>query len=54
MNTLSKTPFSATSPQLEVGGLVNRILILVAFAWYVILASRMLIQERGEVKAPQQ
>jgi hypothetical membrane protein len=54
VSTAPKTPFSATSPQLEVGGLVNRLLVIVAFAWYVILASRMLIRERGEVKAPQQ
>jgi len=48
----SNTPFTATSSRLAVGGLINRILVLVAFAWYVILASHMLLRERGGVKAP--
>jgi hypothetical protein len=39
------TPFTATSSQLAIGGLINRILILVAFAWYVILASHILMRE---------
>lgn len=40
----SSTAFTASTSQLAVGGLVNRILIVVAFAWYVILAIHMLIQ----------
>jgi hypothetical protein len=43
---------SATTSQPANGGLVNRIIIIVAFAWYVILASHMLLQERRGVKAP--
>ena len=36
------------------GGLFERILIIIDFAWLVILASRMLMQERGGLKAPGQ
>ncbi len=52
VSTASKTPFTSTTSQLAVGGLINRVLILVAFAWYVILASRMLMRERRGLKAP--
>lgn len=52
VSNASNTPFTATSSQLAVGGLINRLLVLVTFAWYVILASHMLLRERGEVKAP--
>jgi hypothetical protein len=45
----SSTPVSATSSQLAVSGLINRLLIIVAFAWYVILASRLLMRERERV-----
>src|SRR5215469_6963660 len=38
---------SATTSQPANGGLVNRIIVAVAFAWYVILASRLLQQTRG-------
>ena len=44
---------SATTSQPANGGLVNRIIIAVAFAWYVILAIRLLLQTRGEVQAPE-
>jgi hypothetical membrane protein len=43
----SSSAVSATSSQIAVGGLINRLLIIVAFAWYVILASRLLMQQRG-------
>lgn len=46
VSNASNTPFTATSSRLAVGGLINRVLILVAFAWYVILAIRLLISER--------
>jgi uncharacterized membrane protein len=52
VSNASNTPFTATTSRLAFGGLINRILILVIFAWYVILASRMLMRERGGVKAP--
>ena len=52
VSNASKTPFTATSSQISNGGLINRIIILFAFAWYVILASHMLLRERGGVKAP--
>ena len=52
VSSASSAPVSATSSQLAVGGLINRILIIVAFAWYVILASRMLIQESRFTVAP--
>ncbi len=39
---------SATTSQPANGGLVNRIIIAVAFAWYVIQASRMLMREKEE------
>lgn len=48
----SSLAVSATSSQLANGGLINRILVIVGFAWYVILASRMLIQSRGEGALP--
>ena len=54
VSTASKTPFTSTTSQLVVGGLINRILILVAFAWYVILAIHLLMDEREAVNAPQQ
>lgn len=50
----SNTPFTSTTSQLAVGGLINRILILVAFAWYVILAIHLLMQEREVLKTPRQ
>lgn len=37
---------SATSSQLSVGGLINRVLVVVTFAWYVVLAIRLLEQRR--------
>ena len=43
---------SATTSQPANGGLVNRIIIIVAFAWYVILAGHILMRERGGMKAP--
>ena len=49
-----ETPFSASSPWPQVGGLINRAVVVIAFAWVVILASRMLIREREGVKAPGQ
>ena len=54
VSTASKTPFTSTTSQLAVGGLINRLLILVAFAWYVILAIHLLMREREALKAPQQ
>lgn len=48
----SSAAVSATSSQLANGGLINRMLVVVAFAWYVILASRMLMQSRGKVNTP--
>jgi hypothetical membrane protein len=50
VSTASKTLFTSTTSQLAVGGFINRILIIVAFAWYVILAIRLLMQEREAVK----
>jgi len=52
VSTASKTPFTSTTSQLTDGGLINRILILVAFAWYVILAIHLLMRERRGLKAP--
>jgi hypothetical membrane protein len=52
VSNASSAPVSATSSQLAVGGLINRLLVLVAFAWYVILASRMLMREKGGLRAP--
>jgi uncharacterized membrane protein len=52
VSNASNTPFTASTSRLAFGGLINRILVIVAFAWYVILASRMLMRERGGVKAP--
>ena len=49
VSSASSAPVSATSSQLAVGGLINRIIIIVAFAWYVILASHMLMRERDGV-----
>lgn len=46
----SRAVVSATSWQLETGGLVNRIIVIVTFAWYVILAAHMLVRERKEAK----
>ena len=43
----SSTAFTASSSQLAIGGLFNRIFIVVAFAWYVILAVRLLKQTTG-------
>src|SRR5216683_1375996 len=43
--------FSPALPP-SLGGLFERILIVIDFAWLVILASRMLMQERGGLKAP--
>jgi hypothetical membrane protein len=43
----------SSSPPLG-GGLFERILFVIAFAWYVILAIRMLMRERGGLKAPGQ
>lgn len=34
------------------GGLFNRVVIIIAFAWYVLLAIRLLLQVKGEVQAP--
>lgn len=48
VSTASKTPFTSTTSQLAVGGLINRLLILVAFAWYVILAIHLLMRERKD------
>ncbi len=50
----SRAAVSATSSQFVVGGLINRILIIVAFAWYVILASRLLRNARGAENALKQ
>jgi hypothetical membrane protein len=52
VSNASSTPISATSSQLAVGGLINRLLILVAFTWYMILASRLLLRERGAERVP--
>jgi len=52
VSNASNTPFTATSSQLAVGGLINRVLVILAFAWYVILAGRMLMREKGGVNAP--
>ena len=52
VSNASSTPFTATSSRLAIGGLINRVLILVVFAWYVILASHILIRERRGSKAP--
>lgn len=49
----SNAPVSATSSQFVVGGLINRLLILIAFAWYMILAIHLLMRERREAKARQ-
>jgi hypothetical protein len=46
-SSASSAAVSATSSQFAVGGLVNRVLIIVAFAWYVILASRLLLRTSG-------
>jgi len=48
----SSTLVSATTSQPATGGLVNRIIIAVAFAWYVILAIRLLLRAKGEMQAP--
>jgi hypothetical membrane protein len=50
----SSAQVSATSSQLAAGGLINRILIIVAFAWYVILASHLLLRARGGENALKQ
>ena len=47
VSNASNTAFTATTSQLAVGGLINRVLIVVAFAWYVILAIRLLLQTRA-------
>ena len=52
VSNASSTLVSATSPQLAAGGLINRLLILVAFTWYMILASRLLLRERGAESVP--
>lgn len=39
--------FLPPAPQPPLGGLFERILFVIVFAWYVILASHMLIRERG-------
>src|SRR5947209_1999315 len=36
----------------QFGGLFERIVLLIAYAWYVILTIRMLMREREGVKAP--
>jgi hypothetical membrane protein len=43
----------SSSPPIR-GGLFERLLFVIAFAWYVILASRMLMRERAGVEAPGQ
>lgn len=48
----AQTPFSNPSQAVRFGGLFERIVLLIAFAWYVILAIRMLMRERGGLKAP--
>jgi hypothetical membrane protein len=50
VSNASSTAVSATSSQLAVGGLINRILIIVAFAWYIILASRLLLHAKADRK----
>jgi len=52
VSNASNTPFTATTSRLAVGGLINRVLVIIAFALYVILAIRMLMREKGGVNAP--
>lgn len=48
----SSTAFTASSSQLAIGGLLNRIFVVVAFAWYVVLAIRLLKQSGGARNVP--
>lgn len=43
---------SATTSQPANGGLVNRVIIFIAFAWYVILASHILLRAKKVRKGP--
>lgn len=48
------SPFASTGTQTpSFAGLINRIFVVEAFAWYVVMVIRMLTLERGKVKAPQ-
>lgn len=52
VDNASSALVSATTSQPANGGLVNRIIVALAFAWYVILASRLLLRIRGGRNAP--
>ena len=54
VDNASSALVSATTSQPANGGLVNRIIVAAAFAWYVILASRLLLRIRGGRNAPGQ
>lgn len=51
ISNASSAAVSATSSQMASGGLINRVLIILAFAWYVILAIHLLWQERRSKRA---
>jgi len=51
-SSTAQTPISNPSQQVRFGGLFERIVLLVAYAWYVILAIRLLRREKGRLKAP--
>lgn len=44
-----QTPISSPSGAFPLGGLFNRILIAIAFTWYLIVASRLLLASRRSV-----
>lgn len=48
----AQTPFSNPSQAVRFGGLFERILLLIAFAWYVMLVVRLLTLKREGAKAP--
>jgi hypothetical membrane protein len=47
-----QTPISNPGTEFSGGGLINRVGIVIAFAWIVILAIRLLLQTRGGRNAP--
>jgi hypothetical membrane protein len=57
LGTLFTTAAPISNPSqaaFSYGGLIERGIIIIALAWFVILASRMLMRERGAVKASNQ
>jgi ribosomal protein L30E len=46
-NETSVASFFSSGGTQSLGGLFNRIFVIEALAWYVVMASRMLVLERG-------